>query len=404
VTEARPTVDPETAPLSGLRVLEFSHMVMGPACGLVLADLGAEVVRIEPVPDGDKTRTLPGSGAGFFPYFNRNKKSLAIDLKDPEAKDLVLRLCDTADVVFDNFGPGTIDRLGFGWEALSARNPRLIHCSLKGFLSGPYEKRTALDEVVQMMGGLAYMTGPPGQPLRAGASVIDIVGGMFGAIAILAAVEERHRTGKGQQVKSALFESCAFLVGQHIAQYAVTGQPARPMPVRLAAWAVYDVFDTADGGQVFVGIVTDNQWRRFCEAVDRPDWRDDPDLATNRDRVANRARFLPDLQALFGAMTADALSGLCESIGLPFAPIARPEDLLDDPHLAATGGLLEMPLPGGGTARLPTLPIELGGRRPGVRLPPRPAGADGAALLGELGLDEAAIRALAARGAVRPGD
>jgi crotonobetainyl-CoA:carnitine CoA-transferase CaiB-like acyl-CoA transferase len=404
VTDARPTVDPETAPLSGLRVLEFSHMVMGPACGLVLADLGAEVVRIEPVPDGDKTRTLPGSGAGFFPYFNRNKKSLAIDLKDPEAKDLVLRLCDTADVVFDNFGPGTIDRLGFGWEALSARNPRLIHCSLKGFLSGPYEKRTALDEVVQMMGGLAYMTGPPGQPLRAGASVIDIVGGMFGAIAILAAVEERHRTGKGQQVKSALFESCAFLVGQHIAQYAVTGQPARPMPVRLAAWAVYDVFDTADGGQVFVGIVTDNQWRRFCEAVDRPDWRDDPDLATNRDRVANRARFLPDLQALFGGMTADALSGLCESIGLPFAPIARPEDLLDDPHLAATGGLLEMPLPGGGTARLPTLPIELGGRRPGVRLPPRPAGADGAALLGELGLDEAAIRALAARGAVRPGD
>lgn len=404
MTDARPTVDPETAPLSGLRVLEFSHMVMGPACGLVLADLGAEVVRIEPVPDGDKTRTLPGSGAGFFPYFNRNKKSLAIDLKDPEAKDLVLRLCDTADVVFDNFGPGTIDRLGFGWEALSARNPRLIHCSLKGFLSGPYEKRTALDEVVQMMGGLAYMTGPPGQPLRAGASVIDIVGGMFGAIAILAAVEERHRTGKGQQVKSALFESCAFLVGQHIAQYAVTGQPARPMPVRLAAWAVYDVFDTADGGQVFVGIVTDNQWRRFCEAVDRPDWRDDPDLATNRDRVANRARFLPDLQALFGGMTADALSGLCESIGLPFAPIARPEDLLDDPHLAATGGLLEMPLPGGGTARLPTLPIELGGRRPGVRLPPRPAGADGAALLGELGLDEAAIRALAARGAVRPGD
>lgn len=400
MTEQPPIQDPGTAPLAGLRVLEFSHMVMGPTCGLVLADLGAEVIRIEPVPDGDKTRTLPGSGSGFFPYFNRNKKSLAIDLKDPEAKDLVLRLCDTADIVFDNFGPGTIDRLGFGWEALSARNPRLIQCSLKGFLSGPYERRTALDEVVQMMGGLAYMTGPPGQPLRAGASVIDIVGGMFGAVAILAAVEERHRTGRGQQVKSALFESCAFLVGQHIAQYAVTGQPARPMPVRLAAWAVYDVFDTADGGQVFVGIVTDNQWKRFCEAVDRPDWRDDPRLATNRDRVAARDVFMPEMSAMFGGMAAESLSALCESIGLPFAPIAKPEDLLDDAHLAATGGLLEMPLPGGGTARLPALPVELHGTRPGLRLPPQSAGAQARELLAELGLDDAAIDTLSRRGAI----
>lgn len=398
--DAPPTPDPGTAPLAGIRVLEFSHMVMGPACGVVLADLGAEVIKIEPTPDGDRTRRLPGSGAGFFPLFNRNKKSLAIDLKDAEARDLVLRLADTADVVFDNFGPGTIERLGFGWNDLSARNPRLIHCSLKGFLSGPYQHRTALDEVVQMMGGLAYMTGPPGQPLRAGASVIDIVGGMFGAIAILAALEERHRTGCGQQVKSALFESCAFLVGQHIAQYAVTGQPARPMPVRLAAWAVYDVFDTADGGQVFVGIVTDNQWRRFCEAVERPDWGEDPSLATNADRVAARDRIMPDLRTRFGAMTATALSQLCEGIGLPFAPIARPEDLLDDPHLAATGGLLEMPLPGGHVARLPTLPIELHGTRPGLRLAPPAAGAHTAELLAGIGVPDATVQGLAARGAV----
>ena len=316
----------------------------------------------------------------------------------------MLRLADTADVVFDNFGPGTIERLGFGWSELSGRNPRLIHCSLKGFLSGPYEHRTALDEVVQMMGGLAYMTGPPGQPLRAGASVIDIVGGMFGAIAILAALEERHRTGRGQQVKSALFESCAFLVGQHIAQYAVTGQPARPMPVRLAAWAVYDVFDTADGGQVFVGIVTDNQWRRFCPAVERPDWAEDPGLATNGDRVAARDRIMPELKTRFGAMTAEALSRLCEEIGLPFAPIARPEDLLHDPHLAATGGLLEMPLPGGHVARLPTLPIELHGTRPGLRLAPPSPGAHTAELLTEIGVPDTTVRGLAARGAVRLAD
>ena len=182
-------------PYEGLRVIEFTHMVMGPTCGMVLADLGAEVIKVEPIGHGrhgDGTRQLLGSGAGFFPMFNRNKKSIALDLQTPEGKEAVLRLIATADVVSENFKPGTMKKLGLDYESLKAINPSLVYVSHKGFLPGPYEHRTALDEVVQMMGGLAYMTGRPGDPLRAGTSVNDIMGGMFGAIGAMAALAQRE--------------------------------------------------------------------------------------------------------------------------------------------------------------------------------------------------------------------
>ena len=257
--------DKQGLPLAGVRVVEFTHMVMGPAAGLMLADLGADIIRVEPA-KGDNTRRLAGSGAGYFPMYNRNKRSLCVDLKSDAGKELVLKLCDKADVVIENFRPGTMDRLGFGYEAIKARNPGVIYCSEKGFLSGPYEQRTALDEVAQMMGGLAYMTGPPGQPLRAGASVIDVQGGMFGALGIIAALYQRNATGEGQQVVASLYESTVFLVGQHMAQFAVTGKAAAPMPARVSAWAIYQVFETGDDDQVFVGVVSDKQWKLLCEA------------------------------------------------------------------------------------------------------------------------------------------
>ncbi|MCP4924869.1 MAG: CoA transferase, partial [Gammaproteobacteria bacterium] len=257
--------DNQVLPLAGIKVIEFTHMVMGPAAGLMLADLGADIIRIEPA-KGDSTRRLPGSGAGYFPMYNRNKRSLCVDLKSVAGKELVLKLVDEADVLIENFRPGTMDRLGFGYAALKVRNSKLIYCSEKGFLSGPYERRTALDEVAQMMGGLAYMTGPPGQPLRAGASVIDVQGGMFGALAILAALHQRAETGQGQQVIASLFESTVFLVGQHMAQYAVTGKAAAPRAGRVAAWAIYQVFETADEDHVFVGVVSDKQWKLLCES------------------------------------------------------------------------------------------------------------------------------------------
>src|SRR5215218_3840471 len=279
-------------PLKGLRVVEFTHMVMGPTCGMVLADLGAEVIKVEPI-EGDRTRRLLGAGAGFFPMFNRNKKSIGIDLHQGEGAELARKLCASADVVAENFKPGTMQKYGLDYVSLSAANPKLIYATCKGFLPGPYDHRTALDEVVQMMGGLAYMTGRPGDPLRAGTSVNDIMGGMFGAIGAMAALAERERTGHGQEVQSALFENNVFLVAQHMMQFAVTGKPAAPMPGRISAWAVYDVFTVKDGEQVFLAAVSDSQWKIFCEAFGYADLLDDLRLKTNNDRVRARDWLIP---------------------------------------------------------------------------------------------------------------
>lgn len=386
------------AALRGLSVVEFSHMVMGPSIGAILAGLGAEVTKIEPV-GGDSTRRLLGSGAGYFPMFNRDKRSLCLNLKTEEGQALARRLTARADIVLENFRPGAMDALGLGYDALIKENPGLIYCSAKGFLSGPYEHRAALDEVAQMMGGLAYMTGPPGRPLRAGASIVDITGGMFGVIAILAALEQRHRTGRGQLVKCSLFETTAFLVGQHMAQYAVTGQAANPMPVRVSAWAIYDVFETADGEQVFVGVVSDAQWAAFCKAFALADLESDPDLATNNRRVAARETLLPRIRALFKAMSKADLLAKAETIGLPFAPITRPQDLFEDAHLRASGALAEVHLPQGGQTHLPALPIEMSASSRGSAAQVVPApGAHSHEVLKSLGLSPRDIQDLISAG------
>ncbi len=387
-------------PLEGLRVVEFTHMVMGPTCGLILADLGAEVIKVEPL-TGDNTRHLLGSGAGFFGTFNRNKKSLAVDVKDPRGREIVLRLLAEADVFSENFKGGTMDKLGFGTEALSRLNPRLIQVSHKGFLPGPYDHRTALDEVVQMMGGLAYMTGPEGRPLRAGTSVNDIMGGMFGAIGVLAALAQREKTGRGQTVQSALFENNVFLVAQHMMQFAVTGKPASPMPSRISAWGIYDVFTVKDGEQIFLAAVSDTQWALLCEEFGFADLRADPRLASNNDRVRARDWMMPLLRERFASFGTAELGARFEAIGLPYAPITRPQDLFDDPHLAATGGLVPVTLPpdasGAGHAvstRTPLLPLTLDGQRPGLRAPPPALGEHSVALLAQLGYSPAEIDAL----------
>ncbi len=384
-------------PLAGIRVIEFTHMVMGPTVGHILAGLGAEVIRVEPI-GGDQTRRLLGSGAGYFPMYNRGKQSICLNLKSASGLNIAQELCAGADVVVENFRPGALDRLGLGYEALSAANPRLIYASEKGFLPGPYEQRTALDEVAQMMGGLAYMTGPPGKPLRAGASVIDVAGGMFGVIGILAALEERHRTGRGQKIVASLFETTAYLVGQHMAQFAVTGKPAAPMPARVSAWAIYDVFETLDE-PVFIGVVTDALWEKFCTmfALDAL-WADET-IRANNQRVLARDRILPTIRALIAGMTRAEVIARLDGTGMPFAPIGRPEDLFDDPHLA-TGGLEPVTLDNGTETRLPTIPLEMDGKRPGgaTRLPL--PGADARAVLAALGYDETRIAALIASGAV----
>ena len=379
-------------PLEGLRVVEFAHMVMGPSCGLVLADLGAEVIKVEPLA-GDNTRRLEAAGAGFFPVFNRNKKSLAVDLQHADGKALVARLLATADVLTENFRPGALDKLGFSYEALSRANPRLIYCSMKGFLKGPYEHRLALDEVTQMMGGLAYMTGLPDRPLRAGSSVIDIMGGTFAAVGILAALRERDSTGRGQRVTSALYESTAYLVAQHMAQFELTGEAPPPMSVKRPAWGVYDIFETADGGRLFVGVVTDTQWEVFCREFGAGKLKGDARLKSNGQRVKERSWLIPELTAIIRQYDQKSLASKLEQIGLPFAPIAKPWDLLDDPHLKAHGGLMDIRV-GGRAIRVPALPLELGGKRLAKRSDPPAVGQDGRAILHGLGYAEREIENL----------
>jgi crotonobetainyl-CoA:carnitine CoA-transferase CaiB-like acyl-CoA transferase len=390
-------------PLKGLRVVEFTHMVMGPTCGMVLADLGAEVIKVEPI-DGDRTRHLLGAGAGFFPLFNRNKKSIALDLRSPEGAQIARQLCASADVVAENFKPGTMAKYGLDYTSLSATNEKLIYISLKGFLPGPYDNRTALDEVVQMMGGLAYMTGRPGDPLRAGTSVNDIMGGMFGAIGALGALVQRGITGKGMEVQSALFENNVFLVGQHMLQYAITGVAAEPMPNRISAWAVYDVFAVKDGEQIFLAAVSDAQWKTFCEALGFADLLADPAYATNNDRVRQRPRLLPQLRERLATWSAAELAAIFEQRGLPFAPIRKPEELFDDPHLLATGGLADVRLSdgprAGQTAKATLFPITMAGERLGVRMDPPTMGEHTAELLRGLGYTETDVAALQARAVV----
>ena len=361
-------------PLSGIRVVEFSHMVMGPTCGMILGDLGAEVIKVEP-PGGDKTRRLIGSGAGFFALFNRNKKSVTADLSDPKDRARIEKLIKTADIVSENFRPGALAKHGFDYASLKKKHKRLIYVSHKGFLPGPYDHRVALDEVVQMMAGLAYMTGPPGRPLRAGSSVNDIMGGMFGAIGALAALQERRRTGRGQEVQVGLFENCVLLSAQHMLQYRLTGVASPPMPDRINAWGVFDLFDTSDGVQVFLGVVTDTQWAVFGRAFDLGGLADDPRLATNNLRVAgalmDAAGAARDRQTL---LIRQRLQDVFEREGLPYAPIVRPEQLFDDPHLLASGGLADLALDTGGTTPVPLLPLLLGGRHLKPRMPLPKAG------------------------------
>jgi crotonobetainyl-CoA:carnitine CoA-transferase CaiB-like acyl-CoA transferase len=379
-------------PLAGIRVIEFCHVVMGPTCGLVLADMGAEVIKVEPL-DGDHTRKLTASGAGFFPTYNRNKKSFAVDLKSPLGREVVMKLIAGADVVTENFRPGAIDKLGFGQEALRKLKSALIYCSMKGFLPGPYEHRTGLDEVVQMMGGLAYMTGGRYGPLRAGASVNDVMGGMFAAIAILGALYQRHATGEGQYVQSALFENNAFLMGQHMLEGFATGKPVKPMPDRIRAWALYDNFKTRDGELVFVGVVTDTQWKVFCDAFNLKHLLDDLALKSNPQRVEARPQILPIVTEIFSKMSKADLMAKCDELGLPFAPIAKPEDLFDDPHLNASGGLVPVTMPHSGIkTKVPGLPVEMNGARFTTRLDIPKVGEHTRALLAGLGYAKPTIR------------
>ena len=391
-------------PYAGIRVIEFTHMVMGPTCGMVLGDLGAEVIKIEPM-DGDKTRGLLGSGAGFFSMFNRNKKSMAVNINTPEGRKIVQELIATADILCENFKPGTMKKLQLDYDSLKVQFPRLIYVSHKGFLPGPYDHRTALDEVVQMMGGLAYMTGTEEKPLRAGASVNDMMGGIFGAMGAMAALRQRDLTGQGQEIQSALFENNVLLVGQHMMQYAVTGKPAKPMPSRISAWGIYDVFEVAQAEKIFLAVVSDTQWKIFCDIFNWPDLFQNTSYATNNQRVQSRATLIPLIKARLQSYSAQRISQLFADHGLPYAAITRPEQLFDDPHLNATGGLAKIiisdGLKAGQEVTTPLLPITMDGKRLPIRFNPPKTGEHSNTILAELGYSFEEIQELLAKQTIR---
>jgi crotonobetainyl-CoA:carnitine CoA-transferase CaiB-like acyl-CoA transferase len=389
-------VSTQELPLSGVRVIEMTHMVMGPTCGMVLAQLGAEVIKVEP-PAGDKTRSLGGMGVSFFPLFNRGKRSVVLDFAKPADRETMHRLLASADVFLENFRDGQLEKQGLGAEDLRRKYPHLIVCGHKGFLSGPYEHRPALDEVVQMMSGLAAMTGTQEKPQRVGSSANDIMGGMFGAISILAALYQKRGAAKetkrpadsgGADIRIGLFENCLFLVAQHMVEFEMTGNRPRSMPEREHAWPIYDIFETAGGERIFIGVVTEGHWQSFCREFGMQEFLDDPALRTTTDRILARSRIIPRVGEVIKRWKALELSATLDRLNICFSPINRPEDLFDDPHVLREGGLVNNFNVNGEPFRVPALPIEWNGANIGEGLKVPGLGADTAAVRAELEAEE----------------
>lgn len=379
-------MDQNTGPLAGVRVVEMSHMIMGPSCGQFLGFLGAEVIKVEP-PEGDKTRNLTGMGAGFFPSFNRGKKSITLNLKTDEGLAALKALLGTADVFVENFRDETLAKMGLSPDALRKTYPKLITASCKGFLHGPYEKRAAMDEVVQMMTGMAYMTGPTGRPLRIGSSANDIMGGLFAAFSVLATLFAREQTGEGAAIRAGLFENCLLLVAQHMVQYDIEGTESPPMPERVFSWPVYDLFTTRDGRQIFLGAATDGQWEKLCRALDLEYLLDDPGLQSRMAQIEARDRTLPLIAEKAAGQDYDDLLALFEANDLLFAPVSRPAEMYDDPHVNRPGGLITSVYPGLKSYRAPGLPVEIDGRNPvGPNTDLPEVGEHTKAVLAELGI------------------
>ena len=391
-------MNPTFSPLAGIRVVEMTHMIMGPSCGMFLAFLGAEVIKVEP-PEGDKTRNLSGMGCAFFPTFNRGKKSVVLDTASAEGRAALDKLIASADVFVENFRDVSLRKLGYDAETLRAKYPKLIVASCKGFLHGPYENRTAMDEVVQMMTGMAYMTGPTGRPLRIGSSANDIMAGLFGAYGVLASLYARRETGEGQAVRIGLFENCLLLIAQHMVQFDLEGEEAPPMPERKFSWPVYDIFLTRDGKPLFVGAVTEGQWKALCGVLALGDLIADPRLQNRRDQIAARSWTMPIITKAIAARDAQELMTELERIGIPFSPVARPAEMYDDPHVNRPGGLLASHAPGGRSFRAPGLPFEINGVpvTPGAFDVPA-IGADTEDVLRELGLEAPRVTATPGQG------
>jgi len=357
--------------LSHVRVLDLSRVLAGPWASQLLADLGAEVVKIERPGTGDETRgwgppwlTTPEGTetreSAYFACANRGKKSVAVDLSRPEGQALVRRLAERSDVLLENFKVGSLSRLGLGWEDLSALNPRLVYCSITGFgQSGPYKDRPGYDFVVQGMGGLMSVTGEPdGEPMKAGVAMTDILTGMYVATAVLAALAHRERSGEGQRVDLSLLDVQVASLANLAESYLVTGRAPDRHGNAHASIVPYQAFATKDG-YVVVAVGNDGQFARLCDVAARPELAVDPRFGTNAARVENRATLVPVLEGLLASRSTRDWVGALESAGVPCGPINDLAQVFDDPHVRSRGLRVEVPHPLAGSVPVVASPMRL---------------------------------------------
>jgi crotonobetainyl-CoA:carnitine CoA-transferase CaiB-like acyl-CoA transferase len=393
--------------LGGVRVVDLTRVLAGPYCTMILGDLGADVIKIEEPAKGDDTRGwgppfAPGGESAYFLSANRNKRSLTLNLKDPKGRQVLERLIEGADVLVENFRVGTLEKWGMDYERLQSIRPGLIVCSITGYgQTGPYRDRPGYDFMVQAMGGLMSLTGPEaGEPFRAGIAIADLAAGMFASSAILAALFGRERTAKGQRIDISLLDSQVALLSYVASNYLVSGEAPRRYGNGHPNIVPYQSFRASDGFFAFAA-GNDSQWKRFCEAVEREAWAEDPRFATNGGRVQHRDELVPLLETLFASRTAMEWMALCQSIGIPSAPIASVDQVFDDPQVQARGLRVDVDHPSAGRVPLVASPLFIPTASVAVRRAPPLLGQHTDQILrDELGFSDEAIAAWRAEGVI----
>ncbi len=399
----------QALPLEGVKVIELSHIVAGPSGGMILADLGADVLKIENPDSGDTSRNRSGDGATFFTY-GRNKRYMALDLRHKKGKKIFEQLVARSDVVLDNFAPGALKRLGLDYSWGKRVNPRIIYCSVKGFLPGPYADRPFLDELAQMAGGLAYLTGLKDQPMRAGASITDIGAATYGVIGILAALYRRQATGKGDCVEAGLFETIVFWISQYITRSQMTGSNPPPRGARKSGmgatmgWGVYELFPTKTGKPVFIAVSGNRHWTGLCDALGFDDWRDSAEFNSNGKRSSQKVRIAARIAKETVKLTYNDITRRLYKGLVPYAPVGTPLDLVNEKHLNEGNYWLPLKTPRQ-SLKVPKLPLSMGETTDfTMRLQPACLGAHTDQILKELGYKNAEIKALKSEKIVRRTD